>query len=129
MPRAVISLSAAALVMVACPAAVLADGDPASDVLITDDILVPYERPSENQVQEGHGDPLIIVMPAGFGTKSVPPEVDGDGRGGDHRPAVARRRARVRAHALGPRAGGRRGDRSGSRREHVARVRGPAHVV
>ena len=139
MRRGFTSLLAAALVMVACPAAVLADGDPASDVLITDDIFVPYERPSENQVsklrgviqqareagqpvrvavihsardlgavtnlyghpqeyanllarelqnpveadQEGHGEPLIIVMPAGFGTKNVPPEVDRRLRGAE----------------------------------------------
>ena len=132
-------LLAAIAVMVACPAAALADGDPASDVLITDDIFVPYERPSADQVaklrgvieaargagqpvrvavihsardlgavtnlyghpqeyatllarelqnpvepgQEGHGEPLIIVMPAGFGTKNVPPEVDRRLRGAE----------------------------------------------
>lgn len=32
------------------PAAALADGDPASDVLITDDIFLPYEAPSADPV-------------------------------------------------------------------------------
>ena len=139
MRRVLIPLLAAVPVIVGCPAAALADGDPASDVLITDDIFVPYERPSENQVaklrgviqaareagqpvrvavihsardlgavtnlyghpqeyanllarelqnpveqgQEGHGEPLVIVMPAGFGTANVPPEVDRRLRGAE----------------------------------------------
>jgi hypothetical protein len=124
-----------ALVLVASaahPAAAYADGDPASDVLITDDVFLPYQQPSADQVAKlrrviaaarsagrpvrvavihdardlgavtnlyghpqeyanllstelqnpvepgarGHQEGLVIVMPAGFGTKNVPAEVD-----------------------------------------------------
>src|SRR3954470_8777169 len=123
-----------ALVLVAVtahPAAAQANGDPASDVLITDDVFLPYQAPSGGQVAKlrrviaaarsagrpirvavihdardmgavtnlyghpqeyanllstelqnpvepgarGHQEGLLIVMPAGFGTKNVPEKV------------------------------------------------------
>jgi hypothetical protein len=110
------------------PAAAHANGDPASDVLISDDVFLPYQKPSGDQVAKlrrviaaarsagqsvrvavihdtrdlgavtnlyghpqeyanllatelqnpveagarGHQEGLLIVMPAGFGTKNVP---------------------------------------------------------
>jgi hypothetical protein len=122
-----------------CPVTAHADGDPASDVLISDDLFVPYEQPSQEQVgklrgviaasrkggqpvrvavihsprdlgavanlfghpqeyanllatelqnpvesgAKGHQEELLIVMPAGFGTKNVPAEVDRKLRGAD----------------------------------------------
>jgi hypothetical protein len=48
--RAAVALSLVLLVAASWPAAVHADGDPASDVLITDDIFLPYEQPSAGQV-------------------------------------------------------------------------------
>jgi hypothetical protein len=126
------SLLALLLVAVAAhPAAAYADGDPASDVLITDDLFLPYQQPSADQVAKlrrviaasrsagrplrvavihdtrdlgsvtnlyghpqeyanllatelqnpveagarGHQEGLLIVMPAGFGTKNVPEKV------------------------------------------------------
>jgi hypothetical protein len=128
-----------ALLLVACawPAAAHANGDPASDVLITDDVFLPYQPPSGAQVAKlrrviaasraagqpvrvavihdvrdlgavanlyghpqeyanllstelqnpvepgarGHREELLIVMPAGFGTKNVPAEVNRTLRG------------------------------------------------
>jgi hypothetical protein len=126
------SLLALVLVAIAAhPAAAHADGDPASDVLITDDVFLPYQQPSADQVAKlrrvitasrsagrpvrvavihdardlgavtnlyghpqeyanllatelqnpveagarGHEEGLLIVMPAGFGTKNVPEKV------------------------------------------------------
>jgi hypothetical protein len=131
MRRVSIALAAAAL-MAACAApAAMADGDPASDVLITDSLYLPYEAPPadvvgklrgvvtaakaagqtvrvavihspqdlgavsnlyghpqeyanllatelQNPVEpgaRGHREELLVVMPAGFGTKNVPDKV------------------------------------------------------
>ena len=127
------SLLAVLLVAAAVhPATARANGDPASDVLITDDVFLPYQQPSGDQVAKlrrviaaarsaghpvrvavihdardlgavanlyghpqeyanllstelqnplepgarGHQEGLLIVMPAGFGTKNVPAGVD-----------------------------------------------------
>jgi hypothetical protein len=132
------SLLAAVLVAAAThPAAAHANGDPASDVLITDDVFLPYQQPSGDQVAKlrrviaaarsagrpvrvavihdqrdlgavtnlyghpqeyanllatelqnpvepgarGHQEGLLIVMPAGFGTKNVPEGVSRELRG------------------------------------------------
>jgi hypothetical protein len=124
-------LLAALLVAAVCPAAAHADGDPASDVLISDDVFLPYQQPSAGEVAKlrrviaasrsagqpvrvavihdtrdmgavvnlyghpqeytnllatelqnpvepgarGHQEELLVVMPAGFGTKNVPANV------------------------------------------------------
>ena len=139
MRRALPLLAALLGAVCLCPAAAQGNGDPASDVLITDDVFVPYEQPSRDQVgklreviaasrkagqpvrvavihsqrdlgavanlfghpQEyanllstelqnpvepdarGHQEELLIVMPAGFGTKNVPAQVDRKLRGAD----------------------------------------------
>jgi hypothetical protein len=126
------TLQAALLIALVLPAAVHANGDPASDVLISDDVFLPYEQPSADQVAKlrrviaasraagqpvrvavihsqrdlgavanlfghpqeyatllgrelqnpveagarGHQEELLVVMPAGFGTRNVPAEVD-----------------------------------------------------
>ncbi len=121
-----------AVLALACPAApALADGDPASDVLISDTVYLPYKPPSDEVVAKlrrtvaaaksagqpvrvaligspqdlgavanlyghpqeyanllstelrnpvepgarGHQEELLVVMPAGFGTKNVPDKV------------------------------------------------------
>ena len=137
MRRTCLSLLAIVLIAASCPAAAQANGDPASDVLITDDVFLPYDQPSGDQVAKlrrvvassrsagqpvrvavissprdlgavanlyghpqeyanllatelqnpvepgarGHREELLIVMPAGFGTKNVPAEVDHKLRG------------------------------------------------
>jgi len=124
---------AIALVAAACfPAAAFANGDPASDVLLTDTVFLPYETPSGDQEAKlrrvvdaarangrqvrvavihsprdlgavanlyghpqeyanlltrelqnpvepgarGHSEELLVVMPAGYGTKNVPRDAD-----------------------------------------------------
>jgi hypothetical protein len=132
MPHLWRALLAVLLIATAWPASAHADGDPASDVLITDDVFLPYQQPSADQVAKlrrviaasrsagqpvrvavihdtrdlgavvnlfghpqeyanllsrelqnpvesgakGHQEELLIVMPAGFGTKNVPAKVD-----------------------------------------------------
>jgi len=133
--RSLLALFLAAIA--AHPATAWADGDPASDVLITDDVFLPYQQPSGGQVAKlrrviaaarragrpvrvavihdardmgavtnlyghpqeyanllstelqnpvepgarGHQQGLLIVMPAGFGTKNVPAKVQNMLRG------------------------------------------------
>jgi hypothetical protein len=136
--RALRAIAAAAVVALLIPAAARADGDPASDVLLTDTVYLPYTPPSAavtrdlrgviasarsagtplrvaviaarrdlgavpdyyarpgeyarflsgelgalNQFQhptpggtQPERDPLIVVMPAGFGTSGFPPGAD-----------------------------------------------------
>ena len=132
MLRVCTAVLALVLAAAALPGTALADGDPASDVLITDTVFVPYEDPSPETVAKlrrvidatrkagqpvrvaiihspqdlgavsnlfghpaeyarllsqelgnpvepgarGHREELIVVMPAGYGTANVPPEVD-----------------------------------------------------
>ena len=55
MPRLRTVLVLAALLTVALPATARANGDPASDVLITDRIFLPYQAPSADQVTKLRG--------------------------------------------------------------------------
>jgi len=48
--RLALALLLALLLAASRPAGAVANGDPASDVLITDDIFLPYEQPSADQV-------------------------------------------------------------------------------
>jgi len=132
-------LLALTLVAAAAPAPALADGDPASDVLISDTVFLPYAAPSAEPTRKlrglvdaarkagqpvrvavihspqdlgavanlfghpqeyanllsqelgnpiepgarGHREQLLVVMPAGFGTKNMPGGVERTLRGAD----------------------------------------------
>jgi hypothetical protein len=137
--RVCLAFSAAVLAAACVPAPALANGDPASDVLITDFVFLPYEAPSREQEDKlrrvvdsartagqtvrvavihsprdlgavtnlyghpqeyanllsrelqnpvepgarGHSEELLVVMPAGYGTKNVPGGVERMLRGVD----------------------------------------------
>jgi hypothetical protein len=54
-PRVLRAIAVAVALFLAVPAAAHANGDPASDVLLTDTLFVPYQAPSREQVDKLRG--------------------------------------------------------------------------